>query len=225
MTPNCRAIPHFGLLLLVVTQVLGSIALAERPWADQMEQFEASDRETLPVAGGVVFLGSSSIRLWDLEKWFPDLEGPVLNRGFGGSQIHHSTAELPLLVLKHKPRIIVFYAGDNDINAGKTAEEVDVNFKAFVNQLNAKLPETKIYFIAIKPSLARWNLAPIIQDANQRIRHYCDSDDRLNFIDIWPPMLNEKGTPRAELLREDGLHLTDEGYAIWSDMVMQALQK
>lgn len=225
MTRNKKSIVRRSLLSVAICLSVGGVAQAERPWGDRMESFEASDSKTPPVGGGVVFVGSSSIRLWDLEKWFPELTGPVLNRGFGGSQIHHSTAELPLLVLKHKPRAVVFYAGDNDINAGKSAELVETNYKKFIALLHAELPETKVYFLAIKPSLSRWKLAPTMKDANERISLFCNSDDRLKFVDTWTPMLNEQGLPREEYLREDGLHLTEEGYAIWSNLVRQALEE
>lgn len=225
MAQISKTIRRFALLLLICCLHTSGWVLAERPWPARMETFEAFDKENPPLAGGVIFVGSSSIRLWDLEKWFPELEGPVLNRGFGGSQIHHSTGMIDLLVLKHKPRAVVFYAGDNDINAGKTAEGVEKDYKQFIAKLHATLPEAKVHYIAIKPSIARRTLAPIMEDANDRIHKFCETDERLVFVDIWAPMLNEKGSPRAELLQEDGLHLTEEGYAIWSQLVKQSLKQ
>lgn len=213
-----------GLLLLAFCLLFQGNIQAERPWASKMESFEKADIETPPVPGGVVFVGSSSIRMWNLEKWFPNLDGPVLNRGFGGSQIHHSTTELPLLVLKHKPRAIVFYAGDNDIAAGKTPELVEANYKNFISKLHAALPDAKVHYVAIKPSRARWNLADKNEDANSRIKTFCESDSRLFFIDIWQPMLDEQGMPREELLRDDGLHLTEDGYEMWTELILQALE-
>ena len=122
----------------------------------------------------VVFVGSSSIRFWDLNAWFPGKT--YLNRGFGGSQISDSIANIDLLVVKHQPRIVVFYAGDNDIAAGKTAERVASDFVALAKRVHATLTQTKILFIAIKPSIARWNLYSRMTAANELISTACNVD-------------------------------------------------
>src|SRR5687768_5916552 len=138
-------------------------------WAKEMAAFEEQDRKD-PAVGGVVFVGSSSIRLWDLKKSFPDV--PALNRGFGGSVIPDSVARVDLLVIRHKPQIVVFYAGDNDIAAGRTPQQVFDDYKAFVSKVHAALPATRIAFIAIKPSIQRWALVDKVRAANALVREY-----------------------------------------------------
>ena len=185
-------------------------------WAKEMAAFEEQDRND-PAIGGVVFVGSSSIRLWDLKKSFPDV--PALNRGFGGSEIPDSVAHVDLLVIRHKPRIVVFYAGDNDIAAGRTPQQVFDDYKAFVEKIHTALPATRIAFIAIKPSILRWALVDKVRTANTLVREYAATDDRLGFVDVDGPMLGWDEKPRKDLFVADGLHMTPKGYELWTTLV------
>lgn len=207
------------LLLTLALSSLNPATSQEKPFAGELAAFRTADAERPTADGGVLFVGSSSIRLWDLPKSFPELDPPPVNRGFGGSQLEHSIDNVDLLVLKHKPATVVIYAGDNDIAAGKTAERVVQDFKKLTSLVHETLPETHIGYIAIKPSLARWKLAGTMQDANQQIAKLCDEANYLTFIDIWQPMLGPNGEPREELFRDDGLHLSDKGYELWASLV------
>lgn len=185
-------------------------------WAKEMAAFEEQDRKD-PAVGGVVFVGSSSIRLWDLAKSFPGL--PALNRGFGGSEIPDSVNHVDLLVIKHKPRVVVFYAGDNDIANGRSPQQVFADYKTFVGRIHAALPATKIAFIAIKPSIQRWRLVDNVRKANALVRDYAQSDERLGFVDVDGPMLGWDEKPRTDLFVADGLHMTPKGYELWNTLV------
>jgi lysophospholipase L1-like esterase len=194
--------------------------MAENPsskWEPAIQKFVEQDKASAPPENGVLFVGSSSIRLWDLEKSFP--EKNYLNRGFGGSQIADSIAFVDQLVLKHQPKVVLMYAGDNDIAAGKSAQTVAQDFKTFQMKVNAKLPDTKIMYIAIKPSIKRWDMYPKMSAANQLIAEYCKTDDRLTYLDIASPMLGEDGTPKPGLFAKDGLHLNEAGYEVWTSVV------
>lgn len=195
-----------------------AFAQDEKPdqWAAAMDAFAKADRESPPPTGGIVFVGSSSIRLWDLSAAFPGL--PVVNRGFGGSQIIDSVRHVELLVLRHRPRTVVLYAGDNDLSAGKSPGQVLDDFRAFVSKVHTTLPETRIAFVGIKPSVARWKLIDRVREANTLIRTACDKDDRLGFIDVDGPMLGYDGKPRPDLFVADGLHLSPKGYALWTTL-------
>lgn len=211
-------------VLMVAAQAVAQVPApaAEQRWAREMAAFAAED-EAKPFAhGGIVFTGSSSIRLWDTAASFPGL--PILNRGFGGSQIPDSVQHVDRLVLRHAPRLVVFYAGDNDIAADRTPAQVEADFKAFVERIHAALPTTRIAFVAIKPSLARWALVEKVRDANQRIRAFCDRDDRLGYVDVDGPMLGWDGRPRADLFAKDGLHLSPKGYALWNVLLAPFLE-
>lgn len=202
------------LLCCGAVTVVGQPAENKDRWAEAMAEFERSDAENPSEPGGGLFVGSSSIRMWDLPQSFPKLK--PLNRGFGGSEISDSVRHFDLLVAKHRPRLVVFYAGDNDVNAGKSAQRVHADYRAFREKLRQSLPETKLLYIAIKPSLARWQLAETIQEANRRIAADCENDKQAEFIDTWTPMLGDDGRPREELFLDDGLHLNEKGYQVWT---------
>ncbi|MEM9353426.1 MAG: GDSL-type esterase/lipase family protein [Planctomycetota bacterium] len=187
-----------------------------------MARFAAADEAAPSEPGGVVFVGSSSIRLWKLGESFP--EWSALNRGFGGSELCDSVHYFDLLVAKHKPAAVVLYAGDNDVAAGKTAERVHADFRAFAAKLDAALPECRLLYVAIKPSLSRWDKAAEMKRANDLIAADCGEDERHTFVDIWAPMLGGDGRPRKELFVSDGLHLSKEGYAFWNEAVVEAMR-
>jgi lysophospholipase L1-like esterase len=209
-----------NLLLLIVLIALAPLRthpLAQQDkWAKEMAAFEEQDTKD-PALGGIVFVGSSSVRLWDLEKSFPEM--PVLNRGFGGSEIPDSVQHADLLVIRHKPRTVIFYAGDNDIANGHTPQQVFDDYKAFVTKVRAALPDTRIAFIAIKPSIQRWAMIDRIRAANALVRKYAETDDHLGYIDVDGAMLGWDEKPRKELFIADGLHMTPAGYAVWTALV------
>lgn len=193
-------------------------------WEKEIAAFEAADQKSPPAKGGVLFVGSSSIRLWDLKKSFPNQT--YINRGFGGSQMHDSLKFIPRIVLPYEPQVIFIYAGDNDIATGKAPELLAEQFQQFVKSVHAKLPETKIHFIAIKPSPSRWKLYDKQTEANRLVADFCQQAQpagRVTYIDIVKPMLGEDGQPRANLFRDDKLHLNEAGYEVWRTVVQPLL--
>ena len=206
-------------LVLCAALLLGGVRpvfAQQDKWAKEMAAFEEQDRKD-PAAGGIVFVGSSSIRLWDLEKSFPEMS--ALNRGFGGSEIADSVSHADLLVIRHKPRTVIIYAGDNDIANGRTPQQVLSDYKSFVGKVHAALPQARIAFIGIKPSVQRWALIEKIRAANALVREFAASDDRLGYIDVDGPMLGWDEKPRKDLFVQDGLHMTPKGYELWTVLV------
>lgn len=209
----------FGVSLLADTEKKQDFSR----WEKDIAAFERRDRDKAPPKTPVVFVGSSSIRLWDLSKSFPRLS--ALNRGFGGSQLADVVHFAPRIVLKYDPRLIVLYAGDNDLAAGKTPQRVFADFQDFAKIVQEKLPKTRIVFISIKPSLRRWASIDKIRQTNGLIEAACKKDKRLVYLDIATPMLGEDGKPRRELFAEDGLHLNAKGYAVWAERLKPYLAK
>jgi lysophospholipase L1-like esterase len=191
-------------------------------WEKAITAMEKRDHARPPAAGGIFFCGSSTIVRWDLAKSFPKL--PVVNRGFGGSQIADSTHFAPRIILPYRPATIVFYAGDNDLASGKSPEKVLAAFRAFAAAVHEKLPGTRILFLSIKPSIARWKIIERVRKANALIEQECKKSDRLAFIDVGTPMLGSDGKPRTELFVNDGLHLSAEGYALWTEVLGKHLK-
>lgn len=192
-------------------------------FAEEIEAFEAWDLKNAWPENPILFVGSSSIRMWPSAEAFPDL--PVVNRGFGGSQISDANFYRDRIVLKYEPRAIVFYAGDNDIAAGETPEQVLADFKTFVDAIHAAQPGTPIVYVAIKPSRSRWNLWPQMSRANELIRQYAAESPDLYLADIAAPMLKTGEPPAADLFLQDGLHLSEKGYAMWNDVLRATLRE
>ena len=193
------------------------------PFEPEIVAYEKKDAANPPLPGGVVFVGSSSFRMWkDLETSFPGVN--VINRGFGGSELSDSVKYANRIVIPYKPALVVIYAGDNDIAAGKSPETVCADFVSLAAAIRSVLPDAKIAFLSIKPSIARWALVDKIKNANGQIKAYTRKQKGMRFIDIFPQMLNEEGEPRPELYREDGLHPTAECYRLWQKIIAPYLK-
>lgn len=197
-------------------------AAKENRWEPKIRQFEEQDRKAMPPTGGILFVGSSSIVGWKVDECFPGL--PVINRGFGGSQIADSVHFADRIILPYRPKVIVLYAGDNDVASGKSPEEVLRDYRQFVAKVHAGLSETRIVFVAIKPSIRRWSLVDKMREANRLIRAVTEKDKRLVYVDVDGPMIGDDGKPRAELFKSDGLHLNAKGYKLWSALVLPHLK-
>ena len=199
-------------------------AAAPDRWESAIRKFEDGDKAGPPLPNAVVFIGASSIVRWNLADSFPELGPKAINRGFGGSLAADSTRYADRIVIPYKPRTVVFYAGDNDVEASHTPAQIAGDFAAFEQKVHAALPATEIIFISIKPSVRRWPWIEQIKGANALVRQYCATHPRLTFVDIVPQMLGADGMPRKELLVEDGLHMTPAGYKIWNDALRPHLQ-
>jgi lysophospholipase L1-like esterase len=206
-----RAIVVFAGALLAASPALAQQADG---WEKFVAAFDEADRTAPPPKGEIVFVGSSTIHRWDVATYFPDIE--IINRGIDGTELADAVRNIDRLVLRYEPRLVVVYAGDNDIGGGKLSEQVSVDFERFVRAVHTKLPQTRILYIGIKPSPLRWLQVDRMRLANQVIRTICERDDRLAFLDYDNLMLGWDEKPRRDLYVEDGLHLSPQGYQIWT---------
>ena len=189
---------------------------------DAIEEFISRDSRNAVPDRPILFVGSSSIRLWQTGEWFSGL--PVINRGFGGSHISDILHYFEQTVAKYRPGIVVLYAGDNDIAHGKEAQQVFSDFKTFVVLLSSRVPGSVLIYLPIKPSVERWAMWPAMKQTNQLIRNYIVEAPNLFYADTATPMLDMNGKPRAELLLGDGLHLNESGYKLWSAVTGKLLR-
>lgn len=198
--------------------VVAAEPVASADWSKDMAAFAAQDAATPSAPDCVLFLGSSSIRLWrTLKEDFPDL--PVVNRGFGGSEIADALVHFDRLVLPHHPRLIVFYSGTNDIKAGKSPEQVVQDFERFCAKVHAARPGTGILFVSLQYAPARWNLREQMAAVNTAVAKFCAGDPRRAFVDTNPAMLRADGTPDESLYSADRLHMAPAGYAVWTKLL------
>ena len=192
------------------------------PWQASIAAFVAEDRLHPPMPGGVVVVGSSSVRLWDsLETSFPG--NAVIRRGFGGSNLTDCLRHVDELVLPARPRRVIVYAGDNDLAAGASPDEVFRTYKAFVARVQAALPETRIAFMSIKPSPSRLTMRGRVIATNALIERYTRTDPRLEYIEIYSKMVDARGIPRLDLYQGDMLHPNAAGYALWNAAIADYL--
>jgi lysophospholipase L1-like esterase len=187
-------------------------------WRRPVDRFAAIDATDPPPAHPIVFTGSSSIRMWSsLGTDFPGT--PVLNRGFGGSQIRDVVWYADNVAIRYRPRQIVVYCGDNDIDARRSPQQVVSDFHAFVARIRRDLPEVPIAWISIKPSVARAAQLSAQREANALVKAAAAGMRDVEYVDVFTPMLDASGQPRPELFVDDGLHMNRAGYALWRNII------
>ncbi len=193
-------------------------------WEKEIAALVRIDKSEFPKKSSVLFVGSSSVRMWkNLAQDFRDFS--TINRGFGGSQLEDVNFYAPQIVLPYKPKLIVLYAGENDINDGKTPETILEDFNKFVSIVHKNLPKTRIIFISLKPSPSRWNFAAKFQEANRLIKTEIEKDKRLLYVDVWEKMLNANGEPRKDIFQDDELHMNSAGYEIWRETLLPQIKR
>ena len=216
-------------LAFLVISLPGLLGAAEAQhnfakWEKEISTYEQSDQTNPAPKGGLVFIGSSTIRRWTtLAKDFPGQ--PVINRGFGGSEIVDSTHFADRVIFPYEPRMIFLRAGGNDLWAGKTSEQVFADYKEFVEKVHAKLPKAEIVFISLSPSIARWKQADKEKAVNEMVASYVKGKPGLKYIETYSLPLGPDGQPRPELFVEDKLHFSPAGYVLLAEKVRPFLPK
>lgn len=212
-------------LLLLVQNLIGQTTERDSSrWQPDIRAFEAADKTNPPPRNAIEFIGSSSIRRWtNTPAQFP--EHKIFNRGFGGSHLADSVAFVDRILTPYRLKLVVLYAGDNDIAAGKSPEDVFADFKEFVRKVHSGLPQTRIAFISIKPCPAREKYLDEVKTANRMIKEFISTDDLLTYVDVFTSSLAKDGKPRADLYIKDGLHPNDAGYRLWAAMLKPVLDR
>jgi lysophospholipase L1-like esterase len=210
---------HIQILIVVL---LTSTTLAAQPFIDEILAFKKQDSISFPTKGETLFVGSSSFRLWkDMQQYFP--KHAIINRGFGGSSLEDVIRYADQIIFPYAPKQIVIYGGENDIAGGITPEKVSERFTNLVTIIRNKLPDSRLIYVAAKPSPSREKFQPAMIAANNRIK---DQISRLNnavFVDIYSLMLTADGKMRPELFGQDMLHMNSKGYEIWAQAIEAVL--
>jgi len=191
-------------------------------WEKEIAALEARDLTNPPPKDCIVFVGSSSIKRWtNLATDFPGF--PVVNHGFGGSQLADSVNFADRIITPWQPRQVVIYAGGNDINAGKDPEVVYGDFVALATRIRARLPKASIAYIAVAPNPKRWSQVEKVKRLNSLVERYCRRHG-MTFINVFPLMLGPDGQPKSDIFVADRLHMNAKGYAIWREAVAPCLR-
>ena len=207
----------------------GVIALAQTacpPFWSDIQHFKKEDSLHAPPSNAILFVGSSSFTMWkDVQDYFPGY--PIINRGFGGSQLTDLIRYVNDEILPYRPKQVVIYCGENDLAADSSikAEEVFLRFKTLFGMIRQNMPDASIHFISLKPSPSRQHLLVEFQKANAQIRTFLKKQKKAGFIDVYTAMMANDGSPRKDLFVEDNLHMNAEGYRIWQKLVLPYLLK
>jgi len=214
----CAAI---ALSISVAAAQTANAPTLQQQLGEEVARFVKADRLAPPAVCQVLFVGSSSIVKWRKTLAADMAPMPVINRGFGGSHIEYVNRWFDQIVAPYRPRAIVFYAGENDIDAGKSVDRVVIDFGEFMRRKTQALGKTPVYFISLKPSRSRFVQFPVQGQVNDAIRAQTAKRSDLHYIDIVSPML-ENGAPK-DIFDPDGLHMNASGYQIWTRAVRAAL--
>lgn len=211
------------IILTTLVFLINFISFSQN-YLPEIKAFETKDSLSMPQEGQVLLAGSSTFRLW--LTYQQDLKDfPVINRGFGGSQMSDLNYYFDRIVAKYKPKMILVYEGDNDLNAGKNPDSVIREFKEFVQMVKAKLPSTKVAFCSIRPSLARVAILKKQRTVNQAINKFCKYQKRIYFVDIQKDFYLPNGEMMTDIFVADRLHLNKKGYEIWANATRNFLHK
>ncbi len=193
---------------------------------DEIQSFKKQDSINFPAKNQILFVGSSSLRMWtDIRNYFPGYK--IINRGFGGSSLQDVIRYADDIILPYKPNQIFIYCGENDLAAFDTvtAQLVFMRFKELFALIRKNLPQTPILFISIKPSPSRKNLMSKMVATNEMIKKFLKKKSKTGFVDVYHKMLKADGTPMDDIFKEDKLHMTAKGHAIWQKAIKPYLLK
>jgi lysophospholipase L1-like esterase len=211
---GCSAAPHFSIAPIP----------EGNKWAKELQNFEAIDATNPPPRHPIVFTGSSSIRMWtDLTTDFPSY--PVVNRGFGGSELGDVNQFFDRLILQYRPKQVVVFAGVNDIASGKSVERVVADLKTLVDRLHAELPKTRFVYLSLSLNPSRWDQREKVRAVNRAAAELLSHDPRDTFLDTTSVMLGADGQPKPGIYRDDKLHMNRKGYDLWKPIVERVLVK
>ena len=212
--------------LLLLPLLFPTAAKAEEPsrWEKDMGAFREREAESPSPEGAVLFVGSSTVRLWDLKASWPN--ETMVNNGFGGSTLADAIRHFDTLIEPYHPGAVVIYSGDNDMSKGRGIKGTTADFKTLAERVQKIHPGSPVLILAIKPSAKRWNLWPEMKQVNEAVAAFCASGNGLHFVDIATPMLGEgDAMPDPSWFRDDGLHLSEKGYAEWTRIVGGVLRE
>jgi len=196
--------------------------IPEKKFERDIRNFRLRDRQLFPPENATLFIGSSSIVRWEtLKKDFPELD--IIHRGFGGSNSAEALMYMDQIALPYKPSKIVYYEGDNDVPQGLSADEISQNIKLFIDKVSMILPETKIYILSPKPSINRMHLWEKYRQTHTSLRNLADAYENVIYVDVSSPMFLPNGKLNHSLFVEDGIHMNEEGYKIWTEVLRKEL--
>ena len=203
---------------------LNTFAQKSYPLLNEINEYKEQDATSFPQPNGILFVGSSSFRVWkSLEKDYQDYN--AINRGFGGSTLGQAIYYADDIIFPYQPRQVVIYSGENDLAEGETIEVTFDRFKTLFDLIRKKMPQVPIAFISIKPSPSRAHLMPKMMATNLLIKDFLEKKQNTSYINIFDAMLQSNKQPKTDIFLSDNLHMNDKGYQIWKKIITPYLIK
>ena len=177
--------------------------------------------------GGVLILGSSTMDFWD--TWATDMslvdKITGYNVGIGGTTSEDWLVFYDKLIAPFDPSCVMIFVGGNDINVnGARGIDTAHRIEKLIEKIHTDFPEATIYYIYSLPTpntYANGDFAKaefkVLVDT---LKAYCNSTDFVTGIDV-SPVLTKDGNPIRELYKSDLIHLTPEGYALWTEYLLE----
>jgi lysophospholipase L1-like esterase len=204
--------------LIFIFCLFASRLLGQHAFENEIRNFEKQDSISMPAKGQILFIGSSSFRIW--KTFATDLAGiQAINRGFGGSTMTDALYYFDRMIVKYAPKVVVVYEGDNDLNKGISPEDLAKEYEEFSNRLKKALPNTKLVYLAVRPSLARIAIVEKQKQFNTWLANYCKSQKGMFYLDMHSPFYLPDGTVMPDIFIADRLHLNEKGYQIFSGKI------
>lgn len=213
------------ILFAISLQAQGQIENDPTRFEGSILAFEEKDALMMPSEGAIVLTGSSSIARWNAQSVAALAPLSVIPRGFGGSVMEDVLYYLDRVALTYKPRAILIYEGDNDTSRHFPVDTVVDQFAVIVERVHAQLPETRVYVLSVKPSLARVDVWPAAQEVSAGFSAIADADPLVHYIDVATPFMQANGKVMDDIFVEDGLHLNDKGNEIWGAAIKAGLMR
>ena len=163
----------------------------------------------------LLFLGDSLIEYFDWSERFPEHE--VYNLGIAGETVEGLHGRLRGIFRKVKdPEMVFIMSGINSMAMGD--EGIADIYRKVVQELKQAYPSAKIIVQSLLPVLFPFIPNEDIRNMNARLKQVA-ADEKVLYLDIHSRFLDEKGRPMTAFLTDDGVHVSDEGYRVWSDEI------
>lgn len=210
---------QFSLIVIILTNFTFPLQAQDPMRLEEEVKALTSGDKSINKKDVILFTGSSSIRGWkDMQSAFPGYN--IVNRGFGGSETSDLLYYFDKLILPYKPKQIFIYEGDNDLNSGKSVEQILTTSDSLLGMIRKNVSEkVPVFFISPKPSIARWHLKEKYEHYNQQLKAWTANRKYVTYVDVWTPSLGPDGIVLKDIFLEDGLHLNSKGYAIWANAI------
>lgn len=193
-------------------------------WEKEMAAFKKMDEENPPQAGLTLFVGSSTFTVWkSMQEDMPDI--PLINRGFGGSQVTDLIEHFDTVIAPYNPKQIVIYEGDNDLASSKTPELVLSNYKKLLERIREQYAQVPVTVVSVKPSEARRDVIGKMNELNQKLNVWASLTENLYYLNTFDITVNGEGRPIPEYYQKDNLHLNQNGYKAWARKIAEHIKK